>query len=75
MVDRYTKSVLTVIAAALCVLALQNAIGSAGAVGEICGGSSWNACHVIVEYGNLQVDGSVRIDGGHVQVSGSVHTY
>ncbi len=59
MVDRYTKIVLTVIAAALCAIAVQNGVGSAEAVGDGCGGDSWNACHVT----------------GHVQVSGSVHTY
>lgn len=46
MTDRYTKIVLTVIAVALCVIAVQNAVPRARALGNGCGDSSSNPCYV-----------------------------
>jgi len=46
MVDLYTKGVLTVIAAALVAIVLQNNFGTAHAQGSGCGGSVFNACYV-----------------------------
>ena len=68
MADRYTKIVLTIIAGALCALVLQNATSTAVAVGDGCGASSYDPCHVYVEGGSIEVD-------GRVQVWGSVHAY
>jgi hypothetical protein len=49
MVDRYTKAVLTVIAAALVALAIQQAVPSASAASD-CGTRSYDPCYVkIVE--------------------------
>ena len=46
MLDRYTKAVLTVIAAALVVLVLQNAFpGARAQSGSTCGGAR-NPCYV-----------------------------
>ena len=61
MVDRYTKIILTIIAFALCVLAIQNSVPTATAVGPECG-VSWSPCYVYI------IDGSIR-------VTGSVHTF
>ena len=61
MADRNTKIILTIIAFALCVLAIQNSVPTATAVGLECG-ESWRPCFVYV------IDGSIK-------VSGSVHTY
>lgn len=44
--DRYTKAVLTVIAAALVVLAVQQAMPRAHALGEGCGAAPSLACYV-----------------------------
>ena len=51
MIDRYTKAILTIIAAALSTIAVQMAVGTAAAQlgGSACGSSSWDACHVEVE--------------------------
>jgi hypothetical protein len=51
MIDRYTKAVLTVIAAALSAIAVQMSVGTASAQlgGTTCGSSSFDACHVEVE--------------------------
>ena len=45
MVDRYTKIVLTIIASALAVLALEQAVPKAVALGDGCGGIN-NPCYV-----------------------------
>ncbi|MFT4000840.1 MAG: hypothetical protein QM636_11000 [Rhizobium sp.] len=44
--DRYTKTVLTVIAFALVIIAGQNAITPAKAVSGACGDMDYNACWV-----------------------------
>jgi hypothetical protein len=44
--DRYTKSVLTVIAVALAVIALQNLIPTARAQVDRCGDATSNPCYV-----------------------------
>lgn len=50
IVDGYTKVVLTIIAAALCVLIGQNMVSSASAFGNVnCGGHSVNPCWMRVE--------------------------
>lgn len=51
MIDRYTKVILTVIAAALSTIAVHMAVGTASAQlsGTSCGSSSIDACHVYVE--------------------------
>ena len=46
MIDRYTKAVLTVIAAALVALVGQNAIGGASAQDEPCGRYKISPCYV-----------------------------
>jgi hypothetical protein len=46
MVDRYTKAVLTIIAASLAVLAAQEANKTASAQLGHCGDNSFNACYV-----------------------------
>lgn len=46
--DRYIKVVLTVIAAALCVIAVQNVITPVQAVND-CGGSRYDPCYVSVK--------------------------
>ena len=49
MVDRYTKVILTVIAAALVALVVQQAVPSASAAGGSgCGLHSWEPCYVTV---------------------------
>ena len=48
MIDRYSKIVLTVIAAALCALVLQNATTPAEAVGRDCG-ERFDPCYVKVQ--------------------------
>ena len=69
--DRYTKCVLTVIAVALCAIAVQNRVSPARAVGEDCG--QWhNPCQVEVR-GAVPVTGTVSI-GNRVEVFGSVQT-
>ena len=45
-VDPYTKVVLTVIAAALCILIGQNMVPSASALGQSSCGSIVSPCHV-----------------------------
>jgi len=45
-IDPYTKTVLTVIAVALCVIVFQQGLGSAIALGDGCGGPS-NPCYVL----------------------------
>ncbi|WFU06231.1 hypothetical protein QA648_24245 (plasmid) [Rhizobium sp. CB3171] len=44
--DKYTKTILTVIAAALVLIALQNFITPAQAVGGGCGFNMYNPCYV-----------------------------
>lgn len=44
--DKYTKTVLTVIAVALALIATQNAITPAKARGEDCGWNMYNPCFV-----------------------------
>lgn len=47
MVDRYTKAVLTAIAAALCLIALNmNMPTKASAFDESCGSSLTNPCYI-----------------------------
>jgi hypothetical protein len=46
--DRYAKIVLTVIATALIIIALQNIITPAQAVSEACGSNRYNPCFVTV---------------------------
>ncbi|WP_026871461.1 hypothetical protein [Inquilinus limosus] len=46
MVDRYTKVILTVIAAALVALAVQQAVPSASAAGSECKGTYRDPCWV-----------------------------
>ena len=60
MTDLYTKTVLTVIAIALCVIAIRGP-GAAIAQGSGCGDFSRNACHVT---GAVEIKGEVRIDTG-----------
>jgi hypothetical protein len=62
--DRYTKTVLTVIAVALSVIALRATpiVGTAGAFGEACG-SSLDPCYVATR------------DSLSVDVIGAVKTY
>lgn len=48
MLDTYSKIVLTVIAAALCALAVQNIAGTAEAVGKNCG-DYFNPCYVTIK--------------------------
>ena len=48
MIDAYSKIVLTVIAAALCALVIQNVAGPAGAVGTSCGGY-FDPCYVTIK--------------------------
>ena len=73
MIDRYTKVVLTVIAAALCGLVIQNAVGPAMAVGGACGGFGERPCEVTVQ--NLvSVSSPVEVTG-LIEVFGSVETY
>ncbi|WP_342241984.1 hypothetical protein [Inquilinus sp. OTU3971] len=49
MVDRYTKAILTVIAAALVALVVQQAVPDASAaVGSGCGLRSWESCYVTI---------------------------
>jgi len=49
MVDRYTKTMLTIIAVALTCLAAQGAMPRAAARGESCGSSAENACYVTAD--------------------------
>ncbi|MBB3384158.1 hypothetical protein ACK83U_26005 (plasmid) [Rhizobium sp. WW22] len=44
--DKYTKTVLTIIAVALAALAIQNTITPAQAVGGGCGWNMYNPCFV-----------------------------
>jgi len=46
IMDRYTKTILTVIAVALVAIAAQNAITPAKAVGGGCGRENYNPCWV-----------------------------
>jgi hypothetical protein len=46
MIDRYTKAVLTVIAAALMTLAVERIVPGASAQSGGCGDSSQNACFI-----------------------------
>ena len=46
MVDRYTKVILTVIAAALVALAARQAVPSASAAGSECSGTYFDPCWV-----------------------------
>ena len=48
MIDTYSKIVLTAIAAALCVLVIQNVAGPAEAVGTSCG-DYFNPCYVTIK--------------------------
>ena len=68
MTDRYTKSVLTVIAVALMLIAAQLGIPMATAqFGDGCGDSRGNPCWV---KGSVDVSGYVGIDGAvEVQTS------
>lgn len=62
MVDIYSKIVLTIIAAALSVIAYgQMRTSPAMAMGG-CGDASYNACHVVVDNGSITVDGTVIVD-------------
>jgi hypothetical protein len=49
MVDRYTRAVLTVIAAALVALAVERDVGPAKAQGANCGERDSSPCYVAVE--------------------------
>lgn len=44
--DKYTKTVLTIIAFALVAIAVQNTITPAQAVGGSCGGETYKPCYV-----------------------------
>jgi hypothetical protein len=58
MTDRYTKTVLTIIAAALCILVFQNGSKQALALGPSeCGTSDVTPCFV-------RVKGAVEVYGG-----------
>ena len=46
MIDTFTKSILTVIAIALCTLAIQNAVSSAEAYNHTSCGQFYKPCHV-----------------------------
>ena len=50
-VDRYTKSVLTVIAVALAVIAIQNLIPTARAQAGRCGDAASTPCYVTTQQG------------------------
>jgi hypothetical protein len=57
MTDRYTKAVLTAIAAALLALVFQQAIPRVAAQISSCGSSSYNSCHITIDRGELSVYG------------------
>jgi hypothetical protein len=61
MIDLYTKTVLTVIAVALCVIAVKGlaVFGPAVAQGTTCGDRTWNACYV-------RVTGTVEVNVGNI---------
>ncbi|MGV1757012.1 hypothetical protein [Rhizobium sp. A41-96] len=46
LMDRYTKTVLTIIAVALAAIAIQNTITPAQAVGGGCGTETYRPCYV-----------------------------
>jgi hypothetical protein len=54
MVDRYTKTVLTVIALALITIAAEDAVKAARADKEPCGSSRSDACYVRNEIGTYE---------------------
>jgi hypothetical protein len=58
VIDLYTKTVLTVIALALCVIAARGTalVDPATAQARTCGDNAFNACHV---QGKIQVSGEV----------------
>ena len=61
--DRYTKIVLTIIAAALCAIVIRNEIPTAGAFGQSsCGGTRYSGtpdpCHLAV---TIKHSGTVTI--------------
>lgn len=61
MADNYTKSILTIIAIALSVIAIRGPLGasSASALGEGCGDQKWNPCYVT---GSVSIDGTVDVN-------------
>ena len=61
MVDRYTKAVLTMIAAALAAIAVENGVKIARADKEACGSMQSDACYVRTEYGTIGAPLSVKI--------------
>ena len=52
MIDRYTKVILTIIAASLAIIAAQNFIQSATAQVRDCGDAPSNACYVAAPPGS-----------------------
>jgi hypothetical protein len=68
--DRYTKAVLTVIAVALCAIALQGSIRPASAIGGEGCGSTFNPCQV--EIGNSPLNVRVSNKALDVMVIGPV---
>ncbi len=60
MLDRYTKAILTVIAAALAGVAVEGAVPQASAQGELACGTSTNPCYVFNQLGRpLEIHGEV----------------
>jgi hypothetical protein len=55
MVDRYTKTVLTIIAVALTVIAVENGVQGA------CGSMQSSACYVRTDYGSIGEPLSVKM--------------
>ena len=70
MTDRYTKSVLTIIAIALCALVAQNSIPRASAQSG-CGQWMYNPCYVSIAGNNDYSPLSVRVTN-EVEVTGTV---
>lgn len=58
--DRYTKAVLTIIAAALAVIALREVIPSATALGQSNCGGTYNPCNLNVTV-TLHHSGPIRL--------------
>jgi hypothetical protein len=58
MIDAYTKTILTVIATALCAIAVHMFVGPASAqlAGSNCGDTTLNACDVEVDNSTLDVN-------------------
>jgi hypothetical protein len=60
--DRYTKTVLTVIAAALVTLVLQQALSTAQAQIGLCGATSHEPCAVYLVFQNASGDWQTCLD-------------